>query len=48
MIQSAKLPQIEEILAITKACGIKMDKDKIFQWNENYPNYEAFENDINR
>ncbi len=48
MIQTAKLSQIAEILAITKACGEKMELEGIFQWNENYPNFEAFQKDIAR
>ena len=46
MIQRAKLSQIEEILAITKACGNKMNDDGIFQWNQGYPNLEVLRNDI--
>lgn len=48
MIQIAKLSQIEQILALTKACGEKMIKEGIFQWNETYPNSEAFQKDIDR
>lgn len=48
MIQNAKLSQIEQILALTKACGKKMNEEGIFQWNETYPNSEVFQNDIER
>ncbi len=48
MIQRAKLSQIEEILAITEACATQMNIEGIFQWNETYPNSEAFQNDIKR
>ncbi|WP_026451013.1 GNAT family N-acetyltransferase [Aequorivita capsosiphonis] len=48
MIQIAKLSQIDQILAMTQACGEKMNMQGIFQWNETYPNSEAFEKDIER
>jgi ribosomal protein S18 acetylase RimI-like enzyme len=48
MIQQAKLSQIERIMALTKACGKKMASEGIFQWNETYPNSEAFQKDIKR
>jgi len=48
MIQQATLSQIDQILALTKACGEKLIKDGIFQWSEKYPNSEAFLNDIDR
>jgi ribosomal protein S18 acetylase RimI-like enzyme len=48
MIQQAKLSEIEQILAITKACGERMTLEGMNQWNENYPNSEAFQKDIER
>lgn len=48
MIQQAKLSEIEQILAITKACGEKMIQERIFQWDDNYPNSEVFQKDLNR
>lgn len=48
MIRHAKLSEIEQIMDITKACGEKMILQGIFQWNENYPNFEAFQKDIAR
>lgn len=48
MIQLAKLSQIASILTITKACAERMNFDGLFQWNETYPNSEAFERDIKR
>ena len=33
---------------MTRACAAKMISEDIFQWNEHYPNQEAFENDISR
>jgi len=48
MIRLAKLSEIEEIIAITKACATKMISEKIYQWNEHYPNYQAFQKDVER
>lgn len=48
MIRLAKLSEIEEIIAITKACAAKMISEKIYQWNEHYPNYQAFQKDVER
>ena len=46
MIRKANLSEIEQIISITKACGAKMRADGIFQWNEHYPNNEAFLRDL--
>ena len=48
MIRAAKLQDIPHILTITKACAVHMAKKGIFQWNEHYPDAEAFEKDIAR
>jgi len=48
MIRLAKLSEIEEIIAITRACAAKMISEKIYQWNEHYPNYQAFQKDVER
>ncbi len=48
MIQKGKLSQIEEIMSLTRACGSKMIEQGIYQWNEHYPNAEAFEKDVER
>jgi len=37
---------IQELLTITKACAQAMITNGIYQWNDNYPSYEAFEQDI--
>ncbi len=47
MIRKAKLSEIEEIMAITRACGRKMASEGIFQWNDHYPSRAAFINDVN-
>ena len=48
MIRRAKIPEIANILSITKACAKAMEKNNIFQWNEHYPSSEAFHADANR
>ena len=48
MIRLAKLSEIEEIIAITRACAAKMISENIYQWNEQYPNYQAFQKDVER
>lgn len=48
MIRRAKITEIPDILAITKACTDLMAEKGIFQWNQHYPSKEAFEKDIER
>ncbi|MBL4663134.1 MAG: GNAT family N-acetyltransferase [Flavobacteriaceae bacterium] len=48
MIRLAKLSEIEEIITITKACTAKMISENIYQWDQYYPNYQAFEKDVER
>ena len=45
MIRRAKISEIPDILTITQACAKKMQENGIFQWNEHYPNPEAFQQD---
>jgi ribosomal protein S18 acetylase RimI-like enzyme len=45
-ITKPTLKDIPAILEVTKACAKHMITNEIFQWNENYPSYEAFEKDI--
>ncbi|WP_298417666.1 GNAT family N-acetyltransferase [uncultured Kordia sp.] len=47
-IRKATTTDIESLLIITKACAKHMIANAIFQWNENYPNKTAFENDVDR
>ncbi|UOB19265.1 GNAT family N-acetyltransferase [Abyssalbus ytuae] len=47
-IRKAITSDIENILKTTRACASKMREQKIFQWNEHYPNYEAFKEDVDR
>lgn len=48
MIRRAKLSEISDILAITKACATFMEQKGIFQWNEHYPSEQSFLNDLKR
>jgi len=48
MIRRAKISEIDDILDITRACGLHMASKGIFQWNEHYPSRKAFENDVAR
>ena len=48
MIRKASLKDIDKLLEITKACATQMITQNIFQWNEFYPNKEAFLNDVKR
>lgn len=48
MIRSATKEDIEEILKITKSCAAHMIEKDIFQWNEYYPNEQAFLKDVAR
>lgn len=45
-ITKPNLTDIAELLRVTKACAQAMIANGIYQWNENYPSYEAFEKDI--
>jgi ribosomal protein S18 acetylase RimI-like enzyme len=48
MIRKALETDIEPIMIITKACANAMIANGIYQWNEYYPNRNAFKNDIKR
>ena len=48
MIRKAKLPEIPEILELTRACGKDMISRGIYQWNELYPSRTVLENDVAR
>ena len=48
MIRKGTITDIDSILDITKACAKHMVKKNIFQWNEHYPNKNAFKNDVLR
>ena len=48
MIRLAKKQDLEQIMALTRACAAHMIAQQIYQWNEHYPSPEAFKNDIKR
>ncbi|MBT8321520.1 MAG: GNAT family N-acetyltransferase [Eudoraea sp.] len=48
MIRQAKLPEIPEIHALTRACGEEMASRGIYQWNESYPSVTVLKTDIQR
>ncbi len=48
MIRKAKPSEIDKIITITRACAVKMTAEGILQWNDAYPNKEAFEIDVKR
>jgi len=47
-IRLATLEDVDTLLNMTQACAKQMIINNIFQWNENYPNRTAFENDVHR
>ncbi len=48
MIRKAIVEDIKPIIEITKACAKAMISNGIYQWNEHYPNRNAFINDLKR
>jgi len=48
MIRKAKPTEIIQLMAITKACALKMIANGIYQWNEHYPTLNAFKKDLER
>ncbi|TCK67924.1 ribosomal protein S18 acetylase RimI-like enzyme [Winogradskyella wandonensis] len=48
MIRKGRLSDIESIIKMTKSCARHMISKGIFQWNEYYPNKDAFITDVNR
>ena len=46
MISHGKLDEIDEIIALTKACGKHMRDNGIDQWDEHYPDRGSIQNDI--
>ena len=45
-IRLAKLQDINRIIEITNACANHMIAQNIFQWNEQYPNKQIFNQDV--
>ena len=48
MIRAARESEIDPIIELTRACARKMIEHGIYQWNEHYPNAEAFQQDLAR
>lgn len=46
MISPGKSEELDEILALTKACGKHMRENGIDQWDENYPDLDSLKHDI--
>ena len=45
-IRKANTGDIDAVLSITSACAKDMISKGIFQWSEEYPSKQSFENDI--
>lgn len=48
MIRKGTYTDIDKILEVTKLCAMHLINQNIYQWNEHYPNKEAFIEDVNR
>ena len=48
MIRKGTYSDIDEILKVTKSCALYLIENQIYQWNEHYPNKEAFSEDVKR
>ena len=48
MIRKGTFRDIDTIMAMTKACAKYMISKGIYQWNEHYPNRDAFIRDVKR
>jgi len=48
MIRKGTNSDIEAIMILCKACAKHMISQGVFQWNEHYPNKNAFETDVSR
>lgn len=46
MISLGLSHEIDDIIALTKRCGLHMRENGIDQWDENYPDYESIANDL--
>mgnify|MGYP000508600728 CR=1 FL=1 len=46
MISLGELHEIDEIIALTKACGLHMRENGIDQWDENYPDRASIKKDL--
>ena len=46
MIFVGEIHEIDEIIALTKACGLHMRENGIDQWDENYPDRASIQKDL--
>jgi ribosomal protein S18 acetylase RimI-like enzyme len=46
MIRKANSSDLNTLLEITSSCAKLMESKGIFQWNDSYPSFSAFENDV--
>jgi ribosomal protein S18 acetylase RimI-like enzyme len=46
MIRKANSSDLNTLLEITSSCAKMMESKGIFQWNDSYPSFSAFENDV--
>ena len=46
MISIGSISELDEIIALTKACGKHLRDNGIDQWDENYPDRESIQKDI--
>jgi ribosomal protein S18 acetylase RimI-like enzyme len=46
MIRKANSSDLNTLLEITRSCAKLMESKGIFQWNDSYPSFSAFENDV--
>jgi len=45
-IRAASDGDIQEIIALYKKCTVKMNQSGLFNWHDNYPDFETVKNDI--
>jgi ribosomal protein S18 acetylase RimI-like enzyme len=46
IISKALKSEVPEIIKVTNACALAMISNGIFQWNDEYPSVDVFENDV--
>ena len=46
MISLGEIHEIDEIIALTKACGLNLRQNGIDQWDENYPDRNSIQLDL--
>lgn len=46
MIRKATAKDLQTVKSITQACAVAMNQQGIFQWNDHYPSWAVFQQDI--